>query len=256
VINGVLSDMDGVIYRGRALITGAARFVDELRARQLPFLFLTNNSERTAAELARKLHDLGIKEVSEENFITSAMATAAFLAMQKPGATVFPLGGPGLSTELSRAGLTLTDRHPDYVVVGKTPAFDFSMLRQATRLILEGAKFIGTNPDVLDPIEGGWEPASGSILAAVEAASGKKPYVVGKPNALMMMIARKKLGMRSSETAMIGDRMDTDIIGGMEAGMTTCLVLSGVTNRQMLSHFPYRPDHIFEHVGEIALDRL
>ena len=141
-------------------------------------------------------------------------------------------------------------------VVGKTIHFNFDMLRKASRFIREGAKFIGTNPDVLDPVESGWEPASGCILAAVETASGRKPYIVGKPNALMMTIARKKLGSRSSETVMIGDRMDTDIVGGMEAGMTTCLVLSGVTDRTMLDQYPYKPDHVFDNVGQIDINAL
>jgi len=256
MLKGVLSDMDGVVYRGRQIIAGAQDFVDRLIACQIPFLFLTNNSEQTPLDLLRKLKAMGITGLTEENFITSAMATAAFLAAQNPGASAYVVGGAGLANELYKVGFSLTESAPDYVVVGKTTHFNFEMLRKASRLIREGAKFIGTNPDVIDPVESGWDPASGSILAAVETASGRRPYIVGKPNALMMTIARKKLGTRSSETVMIGDRMDTDIVGGMEAGMTTCLVLSGVTDRATLDQYPYKPDHVFDDVGQIDIGLL
>jgi NagD protein len=194
---------------------------------------------------------MGIQGLTEQNFYTSAMATAAFLKSQKPGGTAYMIGGNGLASELYKAGYSLTETTPDYVVVGKTPHFNFDMLRKALRLIDKGAKFIATNPDVVDPTESGIEPAAGSILAAIEVASGKKPYVVGKPNALMMMSARKQLGSHSSDTVMIGDRMDTDIVAGLEAGMTTCLVLSGVSTMETLERFPYRPNHVFKTVGEI-----
>lgn len=256
MLKGVLSDMDGVIYRGKQLIPGAQQFVDRLTSAQVPFLFLTNNSEQTPLDLVRKLEHLGITGVAEDNFITSAMATALFLAAQKPGGSAYVVGGAGLASELYKVGFSITETNPDYVVVGKTVHFNFDMLRKASRLIRDGAKFIGTNPDVLDPVESGWDPASGCILAAVETACGKQPYIVGKPNALMMTIARKKLGTRSSETAMIGDRMDTDIVGGMEAGMKTCLVLSGVTDRATLDRYPYKPDYVFEDVGQIELGAL
>lgn len=256
MLKGVLSDMDGVIYRGQQAIPGAQKFVDGLITSKMPFLFLTNNSEQTPLDLLRKLNGMGISGLTESDFITSAMATATFLAAQTPGASAYVVGGAGLANELYKVGFSLTESKPDYVVVGKTVNFNFDMLRRASRLIRAGAKFIGTNPDVIDPVESGWDPASGSILAAVETASGKKPYIVGKPNALMMTIARKKLGTRSSETVMIGDRMDTDIVGGMEAGMTTCLVLSGVTDRAMLEHYPYKPDHVFDNVGQIDIGAL
>lgn len=256
MLKGVLSDMDGVIYRGKQLIPGAQQFVDRLTSAQVPFLFLTNNSEQTPLDLVRKLEHLGITGVAEDNFITSAMATALFLAAQKPGGSAYVVGGAGLASELYKVGFSITETNPDYVVVGKTVHFNFDMLRRASRLIRDGAKFIGTNPDVLDPVESGWDPASGCILAAVETACGKQPYIVGKPNALMMTIARKKLGTRSSETAMIGDRMDTDIVGGMEAGMKTCLVLSGVTDQATLDRYPYKPDYVFENVGQIELGAL
>jgi NagD protein len=251
MIQGILSDMDGVIYRGKKVIDGAQSFVNRLKERGVPFLFLTNNSEQTPLDLVRKLEGMGISGLTEDNFITSAMATAIFLASQKPGGSAYVIGGAGLANELYKAGFSVTESNPDYVVVGKTAHFNFDMMRKALKLIDGGAKFIGTNPDVLDPIESGWEPACGSILASIETASGKKPYIVGKPNSLMMMIARKKLGTHSSETAMIGDRMDTDIVGGMEAGMKTCLVLSGVTERSMIESFPYKPDYVFDNVGQI-----
>jgi len=247
----ILSDMDGVIYRGKALVDGAKDFILRLVETRTPFLFLTNNSEQTPIDLLRKLEGMGIEGLGEQNFYTSAMATAAFLKSQKPGGSAYIIGGNGLASELYKAGFSLTEHDPDYVVVGKTTSFNYDMMKKALRLIGKGAKFIATNPDVVDPTESGLEPAAGSILASIEVASGKKPYVVGKPNALMMMIARKQLGSHSSETVMIGDRMDTDIVAGLEAGMTTCLVLSGVSTLETLEKFPYRPNHVFNNVGEI-----
>lgn len=247
----ILSDMDGVIYRGKSLVEGAQDFIRRLRETRTPFLFLTNNSEQTPIDLLRKLEGMGIDGLSEQNFYTSAMATAAFLHSQKPRGTAYVIGGSGLASELYKAGFSLTESNPDYVVVGKTPNFNFEMMKKALRLIDKGARFIATNPDVVDPTESGLEPAAGSILAAIEVACGKKPYVVGKPNALMMLSARKQLGSHSADTVMIGDRMDTDIVAGLEAGMTTCLVLSGVSTLETLDEFPYRPNHVFKNVGEI-----
>lgn len=251
---GIISDMDGVIYRGKELIPGVQGFLLRLRDRGIPFLFLTNNSEQTALDLVRKLDRLGVKGLEEGNFITSAMATATFLASQKPRGTAYVIGGAGLSTELYKAGFSLTESHPDYVVVGKTGSFNFEMMAKAVRFIHEGAKFIGTNPDVLDPVEGGMEPACGALLSAIATATGRKPYIVGKPNSLMMMIARHKLGTLAEETVMIGDRMDTDMVAGMEAGMRTCLVLSGVSRRETVDEFPYRPDFILDSVADIDPD--
>lgn len=255
-MKAILSDMDGVIYRGKQLVPGAREFVERLLARGTPFLFLTNNSEQTALDLGRKLEALGLPFLGEDHFLTSARTTALFLAQQKPRGSCYVVGGPGLTSELYKVGYSLTESRPDYVVVGKTSSFNYDQLKKAARLIHEGAKFIGTNPDVIDPTEGGFEPAAGSLLAALETATGRKPYVVGKPNALMMLIARKQLGSHASDTVMVGDRMDTDIIGGLEAGMTTVLVLSGVTARDDLAQFPYGPDHVYEHVGQIDLDAL
>lgn len=255
-IKNIISDMDGVIYKGKTIIPGAKDFVDRLISTQTKFLFLTNNSEQTPLDLKRKLESMGISGIKEGNFITSAMATAAFLHTQKPAGTLYAIGGGGLMSELYKAGFSLSENKPDYVVVGKTATFNFDMLKKAVTFIMNGAKFIGTNPDVIDPSENGFEPACGSLLAAIEIATGKKPYIIGKPNSLMMTIALKQLGVQSFETLMIGDRMDTDIVAGMEAGMKTSLVLSGVTQRDMLDKFPYKPDYIFSNVGEIILENM
>jgi len=252
----VISDMDGVIYRGSELIPGAKEFIERLIESGTPFLFLTNSSEQTPLDLVKKLESKGLKGLKEENFITSAIATALFLKNQKPGASLYVIGGGGLVSELYNVGFTVTESNPDYVVVGKTSNFNFEMMKKAVRFITNGSKFIGTNPDVIDPIENGIEPACGTILAAIQAASGKKPYIVGKPNALMMTIASMKLGVRPQDCLMIGDRMDTDIVGGMEVGMITCLVLSGVTSQEDAEGFPYRPDYIFKNVGEIFPENL
>jgi NagD protein len=227
-------------------------------AQDVKFLFLTNNSEQTPRDLKQKLAKKGVSgSITENNFITSAMATAMFLRQQKEHATVYVIGGGGLINELYNVGFTISESSPDYVVVGKTTTnFNFETLKTAVRLINGGAKFIGTNPDMTDPTESGIEPACGTLLAAIEAASGKKPYVVGKPNSLMMMMAAKKLGVHPEDTVMIGDRMDTDIVGGLEAGMKTCLVLSGVNKREDIDNFPYRPDYVFDSVAGIDVSKL
>ncbi len=252
----VLSDLDGVIYRGKELIPGAKEFVERLRKNGNRFLFLTNNSEQTAGDLRKKLEVMGIDGLLDANFVTSAMATALFLDSQKKRGTAFVVGGNGLVNELCRIGYSITEDSPDYVVVGKTKEFNFEMLQKAIEFIGRGSRFIATNPDVLDPVEGGFEPAAGSLLAPIEKATGKPPFIVGKPNAIMMTIARKILGAHSEDTIMIGDRMDTDILGGLESGMKTCLVLSGVSTEKTVEQFSYRPDYIFNHVGEIYPDTL
>lgn len=256
MIKSILSDMDGVIYRGKQLIPGANLFVQRLLAQKLPFLFLTNNAEQTPLDLKLKLEGLGITGLSEDNFITSAMATAMFLRIQKPQAKVFVVGGGGLISELYKVGFSISETNPDYVVVSKTTSFGFEQMKKAVRLIDKGAKFIGTNPDMVDPMEDGNEPAAGTLLAAIAAATGKQPYIVGKPNALMMTLATRKLGVHPEDAVMIGDRMDTDIVGGMEAGMKTCLVMSGVTTPEMIDQFPYRPDYVFDNVGQIDFNLL
>lgn len=257
-MKSIISDMDGVIYRGKQLIPGAQDFVQRLLASKIPFLFLTNNAEQTPIDLKLKLEQLGIVGLTEDNFITAAMATAMFLKAQnrKPTPKAYVIGGGGLMNELYNVGFSISESNPDYVIVAKSSSFGFEQLKKAVRFIDHGAKFIGTNPDMIDPVEGGMEPAAGTILAAISAATGKRPYIVGKPNALMMTLATRKLGVHPDNAVMIGDRMDTDIVGGMEAGMTTALVLSGVTNPEIMESFPYRPDHVFNNVGEIDLAAL
>ena len=252
-MKALLSDMDGVLYRGQTLIPGAADFVARLQRSGLPFLFLTNSSGVTPESLAAKLARLGLPGLEPRHFLTAARTAALFVSRQAPGARCHVLGEPSLVAEMEAAGLTVTDSKPEYVVVGLTHSFDYPKLRKAAQFISTGARFIGTNPDKADPVEDGLEPAAGALLAALEAATGRKPYIVGKPNALMMLIARQQLGAHSSETWMVGDRMETDIVAGLEAGMTTCLVLSGVTRREDLDQFAFRPDHIFEHAGEVPV---
>ncbi len=255
-IKNVISDMDGVIYRGHKLIPGAKEFVERMLKDNIKFLFLTNNSEQTPIDLLRKLEKLGIEGLTEEHFFTSAKATAMFLAKQKKNATAYVIGGGGLVNELYQVGFSISETEPDYVVVGKTSAVNFSMIKKASNLIREGARFIGTNPDVLDPSSDGLEPACGVFLDAIESATGKSPYVVGKPNPMMMRLAKEILGVRAHETLMVGDRMDTDILGGMEAGMQTALVLSGVSSEKTIEEFPYRPTFVFDSVADIFLSKL
>ncbi len=251
----IISDMDGVIYRGNNIVPGAKDFIRKMIEQNIKFLFLTNNSEQTPIDLLRRLTNMGIEGLSESNFITSAMATAIFLHSQKPKGTAYIVGGAGLVNELYKVGYSITEHNPDYVVVGRTTSFNFDMLKIAVNLIAKGAKFIGTNPDNVDVTDHGLEPACGSLLSAIETVCGKKPYIIGKPNSLMMMIARKQLGAHSSETIMIGDRMDTDVVGGLEAGMKTCLVLSGVSTMETVNEFPYRPTYIYNNVGDIDLSK-
>jgi NagD protein len=248
--------MDGVIYKGKQLITGAKEFVERLQADNYNFLFLTNNSEKTAEELKNKLKGLGINNLTAHNFITASMATAIFLSQQSSQKTAYLIGGSGLFAELQNLNFEITDDKPEYVVVGKTKYFNYEMLKTAVNLIRAGSRFIATNPDTLDPIEDGVEPACGSLVAAIERAAGKKPYIIGKPNALMLTIAKRKLQAHSTETMMIGDRMDTDIVGGMEAGMQTCLVLSGVSSRETIECYPYKPNYVFESVAEIYPEKF
>jgi NagD protein len=248
-------DMDGVIYHGSRLIPGAVDFVERLRAGGHKFLFLTNNSQWTPRDLAHKLEHLGIS-VPETSFHTSALATADFLNQQKPKGTAYVIGGAGLTHALYSVGYTLTEHNPDYVVVGDTRSYDFEKIERASRLILGGARFVATNLDLTGPSEQGIQPACGALVAPIELVTGRRPYFVGKPNPLMMRTALRKLEAHSAEAFMVGDRMDTDIVVGTEAGMKTILVLSGVTTPDLLETFPYRPTHVFEDVGHIPVDQL
>lgn len=250
-----LIDMDGVINRGNKLIPGASEFVDRLKNGKYKFLFLTNNSYFTPEDLRERLLGMGI-EVGEECFYTSAMATASFLLYQKPGCSAYVIGGKGLIYELEKAGIAITGVNPDYVIVGETEEYDYKRIIEATLLIGEGAKFIATNPDLTGPTRRGPVPACGALVAPIEKVTGVAPYFLGKPNPAMLYWARRKLGVHSASCFLIGDRMDTDIVGGIESGMTSCLVLSGVTSRKTSERFPYQPDYIFNDVGEIDPDTI
>ena len=248
---GFICDMDGVLYHGNRLLPGAADFVGWLQRTEKRFLFLTNSSERSPRELRQKLARLGL-EVSEDNFYTSALATASFLRTQHPNGTAYIIGEAGLINAMYDAGFGGNDVNPDYVVVGETRAYSYEKLEKAIRLVCGGAKLIGTNPDLTGPTEHGLVPACGALIAPIELATGSKAYFVGKPNPLMMRHALKKLGCRREDTAIVGDRMDTDIIAGIESEIESVLVLTGVTALPDLQRFAFRPDHIFQNVGEIC----
>lgn len=243
-------DMDGVIYHGNHLLKGAAEFVEWLNANHKSYLFLTNSSERSPIELAQKLARLGI-EVEPEHFYTSALATASFLASQHPGGSVYVIGEPGLIQALYDAGFTMNNVNPDYVVVGEGRGYSLEALERAVKLVMGGARLIGTNPDLSGPVEGGIVPACGALVAPIELAAKTKAYFVGKPNPLMMRHGVRRLKALREETVIIGDRMDTDIVAGVETEIETVLVLSGVTVLSDLSAFPYQPGHILEGVFEI-----
>jgi len=245
-----LCDMDGVIYHGDHLLPGVPEFIDWLRSNDKQFLFITNSSERSPRELSQKLARLGL-EIEEEHFYTSALATASFLGSQKPGGSAYVIGEAGLTNALYNAGFTMNNVDPDYVVVGETRTYSYERIEQAVHLVFGGAKLIGTNPDLTGPTERGIVPATGALMAPIELATGSKAYFVGKPNPLMMRHALKKIGCRREETAIVGDRMDTDIIAGIESEIETVLVLSGVATRDNISHFAYNPRYILDGVGDI-----
>ena len=240
-------DMDGVIYHGNQLLRGAAEFVEWLTGSGKAFLFLTNSSERSPVELAQKLARLGI-EVEPEHFYTSALATAGFLASQRPGGSVYVIGEPGLIQALYDAGFTMNNINPDYVVVGEGRGYSLESLERAVKLVMGGARLIGTNPG---PVEGGIVPACGALVAPIELAAKTKAYFVGKPNPLIMRHGLRRLNVRREETVIVGDRMDTDIVAGVETEIETVLVLSGVTALADLPSFPYQPRHILDGVFEI-----
>ena len=250
-----ICDMDGVIYHGDRLLPGAQDFVEWLKSKVKKFLFLTNSSERSPRELREKMLRLGV-ELEEEHFYTSALATAAFLAQQRPGGSAFVIGEAGLTNALYDAGFSMNDINPDYVVVGETRTYSYERLERAVNLVLSGAKLIGTNPDLTGPTEHGIVPATGSLIAPIELATGSKAYFVGKPNPLMMRHALKRLSCSREETVIIGDRMDTDIIAGIEAEIETVLVLSGVTSREDQKRFAYRPGYILNGVGELVPPKI
>jgi NagD protein len=247
---GYLIDMDGVLYRGTTLIPGADQFISELRKRGIPFRFLTNNSQRTRRDVVAKLARMGI-EVEEEHVFTCAMATARFLAQQKPGGTAFVIGEGGLLTALHQNGYAVVDHEPDYVVVGEGRTFNLELVEAAVRMILGGAKLVATNLDPNCPTQnGGMRPGCGALVALLEVATGMKAFSVGKPSPIMMRAARKELGLATDQTLMIGDTMETDILGGVQLGFRTILVLSGGTRQEDLVRYAYQPDLVVSSLAE------
>ncbi len=250
-IRSWLMDMDGVLVREEHPIPGAAEFLARLRERDLPFLVLTNNSMYTRRDLSARLAASGL-DVPEQAIWTSALATADFLQSQRPDGSAFAIGEAGLLTALHAVGYTLTERAPDYVVLGETRTYSFERITQAIRLIAGGARFIATNPDPSGPTPDGPLPATGAVAALISRATGVSPYFVGKPNPLMMRSALNAIDAHSETTAMVGDRMDTDVVSGLEAGMHTVLVLTGSTKRSEADGFPYLPSQIVESIADLV----
>ncbi|SDN38026.1 NagD protein [Allokutzneria albata] len=245
-----LMDMDGVLVHEEHLIPGADDLVKELRDKDIPFMVLTNNSIYTPRDLRARLHRTGL-DVPEEAIWTSALATAKFLDSQRPNGSAYVIGEAGLTTALHSIGYVLTDRDPDYVVLGETRTYSFEAITKAIRLVQAGARFIATNPDETGPSREGVLPATGSVAALIERATGRAPYFVGKPNPLMMRSALRALGAHSENTLMIGDRMDTDVRSGLEAGLATILVLSGISTVETADRFPYRPTRTITSVADL-----
>lgn len=249
---GYICDMDGVIYHGNRLLPGVKEFVDWLYKENKRFLFLTNSSERSPRELQQKLARMGL-DVDESHFYTSALATAKFIRSQAPGGSAYVIGAPGLVNALYDAGITMNDVNPDYVVVGETNSYNYNMIIKAVSLINNGARLVGTNPDLTGPSEIGIIPSCRALVAPIELATGKKAYYVGKPNPLMMRTGLRLLDVHSEDAAMIGDRMDTDIVAGMESGLMSTLVLTGVSTLENIKEFSYRPAIILKGVSEIPV---
>ena len=247
---GFISDMDGVIYHGNRILPGVKEFVSWLKRENKKFLFLTNSSERTPKELQEKLARMGIS-VEKNVFYTSALATAQFLSAQKPKGTAFIIGEAGLINAMYNVGYTMNNVDPDFVIVGDGHGYSYEKIEHAVNLVIRGAKLIGANPDISGPVENGIAPSTKALVAPIEMATGRNAYFVGKPNPLMMRIALKKLGCRREESIIIGDRMDTDIISGIESEIDTCLVMSGISDKNTAEQFPYRPHYILNGVGEI-----
>jgi len=256
---GYLIDMDGVIYRGSRVIPGAQRFIANLHERQIPFRFLTNNSQRSRLDVATKLQRLGFS-VEAQHVLTCAVATERFLSQQKPNGTAFVIGENGLATALHECGYAIVDRDPDYVVVGEGRTLNFEMVEAGLRMILGGAKLIATNLDPNCPTEHGLRPGCGAVVAMLEAAAGVRAFSVGKPSPVMLRAARKDIGLTTEQTIVIGDTMETDILGGVQLGFHTVLVLSGGTKAEDLSRYPYQPDIVVPSIGELdhdgVIDRL
>lgn len=248
---GFICDMDGVIYHGSRILDGVPEFLSWLINSGKKFVFLTNSAERTPHELSMKLGRMGL-DISPDHFYTSAMATAEFIHSQNPGSTAYVIGEAALTKALYDRGIYMNDVNPDYVIVGETRTYSFEKIEKAIELVLKGAKLIGTNPDITGPTERGIMPATGALISPIEIATGRKAYFVGKPNPLMLRHGLKKLGCHSADIAFIGDRMDTDIIAGIESNVDTVLVLSGVTKKEDIDRFPYRPKYVLNGVGDIV----
>jgi NagD protein len=247
-----LIDMDGVLVAGSTPIPGADLFIRRLYESQLEFLVLTNNPLYTPRDLSHRLKIIGL-DIPAERIFTSSMATGRFLQAQRDGGTVFVIGESGLTSAIHEAGYVITDHSPDYVVLGETHAYNLEQVTKAIRLVAAGAHFIATNPDPSGLTESGLAPACGAMAALIEAASGRSPFFIGKPNPLMMRTALNFLGVHSEDAIMVGDRMDTDIIAGVQSGLDTILVLSGVTSREDVLRFPYQPTLIVDSVRDIEL---
>lgn len=246
-----LTDMDGVLVHEDQALPGAAELIQQWLDTETPFLVLTNNSIFTARDLAARLHASGI-DVPEQAIWTSALATAAFCRSQIPGGSAFVIGEAGLTTALHEAGFIMTETEPDFVVVGETRNYSFEAITKAIRLIGAGSRFIVTNPDATGPSAEGPLPATGAIAALISKATGRDPYVVGKPNPMMFRSAMNKIGAHSENTGMIGDRMDTDIVAGIEAGLHTVLVLTGISDQAEIERYPFRPDEVISGVRELV----
>jgi NagD protein len=248
-----LTDMDGVLVHEGHPIPGASEFVGKLRVSGKPFLVLTNNSIYTQRDLCARLARMGI-EIPEYSIWTSALATAQFLDGQRPGGTAYVIGEAGLTTALHEIDYVLTDHEPDYVVLGETRTYSFEAITKAIRLITGGARFIATNPDVTGPSNEGALPACGSVAALISKATGVEPYFIGKPNPMMMRSALNAISAHSESAAMIGDRMDTDVLCGLEAGLETILVLTGISARAEVERYPYRPSRIVDSVADLIAE--
>lgn len=249
---GCLIDMDGVVYRGSEVIPGATEFIEQLNRHRIPYLFLTNNSQRTRRDVATKLKRMGFR-VEERHIFTCAIATARFLAKQKPNGTAYVIGEGGLLNALHSCGYSIVDHDPDYVVVGEGRSFNCEMVETAVHLVLNGAKLVATNPDPNCPTPRGLRPGCGAIVAMIETATGIKSFSVGKPSPVMMREARKEIGLTADETLMIGDTMETDILGGVQMGYRTVLVLTGGTKLEDLVRYAYRPDMVLNSIADLAL---
>jgi NagD protein len=253
----LLTDMDGVLYRGNRAIDGSAQLLQTLLDKDLPFLCLTNNSGATPAQLAAKLQRLGYPALSETHFLTAGQVASRFIHQQQPEANVYVIGETALKQAVADVGLHQIEdgdpQQPDVVVVGKSEQFTFAQLKQAVRAIRHGARFVGANPDLLDPVEDGEEPACGSMLAAIAAPAERQPYIVGKPNGLMYAMGLAQLGVHRADTLMVGDRMDTDIMGAVQMGLASALVLSGVTHKLAeIQHLAYQPTMVVDRLADVA----